>query len=103
MSRRVWETLGTGDSRAAPALGYVQKRVPGLVITGLTVREPAAVGVASVNMAGLGVEAVIALRRALAPAGVVEPGQAAEGNQAHPQVSPGVPCEDWHPPPPAPV
>ena len=37
-----------------------------------------AAGAAGVNMAGPGVEAVIALRRALAPAGVVEPGQVAE-------------------------
>ena len=42
-----------------------------------------AAGAAGVNMAGPGVEAVIAL------AGVVEPGQVAEGNQVHPPVSPG--------------
>ena len=62
-----------------------------------------AAGAAGVNMAGPGVEAVIALRRALAPAGFVEPGQVAERNQVHPPVSPGFLCEDWHPPPPAPV
>ena len=48
-----------------------------------------AAGAAGVNMAGPGVEAVIALRSALALAGFVEPGQAAEGNQVHPPVSPG--------------
>ena len=62
-----------------------------------------AAGAAGVDMAGPGVEAVMALRRALAPAGFVEPGQVAEGNQVHRPVSPGVPYEDWHPPPPAPV
>ena len=48
-----------------------------------------AAGAAGVNMAGTGVEAVIALRSALALAGFVETGQAAEGNQGHPPVSPG--------------
>ena len=58
-------------------------------LTGTAAAGVEAPGAAGVNMAGTGVEAVIALRSALALAGFVETGQAAEGNQGHPPVSPG--------------
>ena len=75
--------LDMGRSHLAGDLLQVPQHIPG-------VKDPGdAAGAASVNMAGPGVEAVIALRSALAPAGFVEPGQAAEGNQVHPPVSPG--------------
>ena len=64
-------------------------------------RRGDAAGEAGVNMVGPGVEAVIVLRRALVPAGFVDLCRVAEGNQVHTPVSPGVPCEDWLPPPPA--
>ena len=85
MSRRVLETPGAGDSRAEP--------------------PPSAGRESSRN--GFFWEPAGGMFRSESPGwsspGFVEPGQVAERNQVHPPVSPGVPCEDWHPPPPAPV
>ena len=75
--------LDMGRSHLAGDLLQAPQHIPG-------VKGPGdAAGAAGVNMASPGVEAVIALRSALAPAGFVETGQAAEGNQVHPPVSPG--------------